>query len=397
MSNNTGTKNTTFLKKINVFHNKINFLIVTIVALSLLCSILGGYIIIDKFYPQINLPTRFVTNPKNNGLQELIEREYLYKTPSSKEFTEGMNKGLVGALNDPYSEYLPAKEKASFDNELNKKYEGIGVVFDFRDMSRIRISTLIKNSPAQEIDLQSGDILSKINDQSIQGLTLSEIINKIRGQEGTKVKLEIVRDNNLMTFDITRRQINMELITVTYKDDTAIINIASFGEKLDEKMNSVAQEIKSKPEIKKLVIDVRNNPGGLLREAVDVISYFVEPNTLILKEKSKYGYDEIKSLEKKNSLLRYPTSVVINENSASASEILAGALRDIRNVKLVGRKSFGKGLVQQVFSLSNGDSIKLTTAEWVTPKNHYINKTGLNPDIEIKNDEDPIDIAIKNL
>jgi carboxyl-terminal processing protease len=192
-----------------------------------------------------------------------------------------------------------------------------------------------------------------------------------------------------------RADIKADLISLETNGKFAIITVSSFGEGLDKRMQEIAAEIKANSAIEKIILDVRSNTGGLLNESVDLISYFVQPNSTLVLEKSKnkniLGQFEIQKLaskQVKNSLVNYPVFILTDKFSASASEILAGALRDIRQSKIYGEKTFGKGVVQQLFPLQNGDFTKLTIAEWLTPNGQNIDKVGISPDVEV-----PIDLT----
>lgn len=362
----------------------IKFLWVSNIILLLICLCLGGLFVYSNFRPF----------PTYQNLQSLINREFLYDTPTQEKYQEGIYKGIVDSLNDPYSEYLPKKDRQNFVNDLNRRYKGIGVVFDFRDKDRIKVSNILPNSPALRAGVKSGDILLQIDEQSVNGLTSEEVVNKIRGQEGTKVKLQFLTDEGVVTREITRAEISVELITLEVKGDAAVITIVSFGEGLDAKMRDITQRIVDDTSIKRVIVDVRNNPGGLLNEAVDVISYFLPDNTEIVQEKTKDTTERLYSQLTTPTLKDYPVSVVIDSTSASASEILAGALKDQRGAELIGSKTYGKGVVQKIFDLANGDSIKLTVAEWLTPKGEAINKQGLKPTVEVKQGEDALQAAL---
>lgn len=331
----------------------------------------------------------------DNGLKNLIASEFLYSAPSEDKYREGQFKGLVDSLEDPYSEYVTKSDKDKLNDSLNRRYEGVGIQFDFQSTD-IKVVKTIPGSPAEAADVRAGDILAKVDDTDVRSLKDEEILNKIRGIEGSMVKLEFNRSGEVVIKDLKRAKILTELITLEVRDNVGIIKINSFGENLDSRMQVIASSIKSNPNIKNLIIDVRDDGGGLLNEAIEVISYFLPANTLILKEKSKSSMTEQFSKPKTVSLLAYPLQILVNGNTASASEILAGALRDQRSIKLVGQKTFGKGVVQKLFPLINGDSIKLTTAEWLTPNGSQINKKGLEPDIAVDSDKDALEVAITN-
>ena len=264
--------------------------------------------------------------------------------------------------------------------------------------SKITVISVIPNSPASKSGLiQANDILIEVDGKNILSFETPELlVGAIKGPENTEVKLKFLRNTETYNVALIRSQIKVDLMALSYKDETAIIKINSFGEGLDAIMQEFAKEIKQKPEIKRILIDVTDDGGGLLQSAVDVISYFVPVNQIILQEKYKNKSEVIKSLPKNLNLSNYPLAVLINGQSASASEILAGALRDIRGCKLIGSKTYGKGVVQQLMPLANGDSVKLTIAEWLTPNGNEINKKGLEPDIKIDSKDNLLERALKS-
>jgi carboxyl-terminal processing protease len=352
-----------------------------------------------------NIPTyNFFNKNKDNSkisqnftelqLIDTIEKNYLRNLPSETKLQEFKNKGLINSLDDPYSEYITKEEQVKFESNLNQKYFGVGIKIDKVQDSIIVVDVL--NGPAKEKGVQKGDIIIKINEEVVtQSTGISQIINKIRGPEKTIVKLQLIRVGQAIDVDLERREIKGDLISLKVDNDLAIIKISSFGEDLDTKMNEIAKQIKSNPTIKRIAIDVRSDTGGLLNEAIDVISYFVQPNSIVVKEKfkqnSQFNVLELKSKSKSNSLINYPTAMITDRFSASASEILAGALKDNRNIPIYGEKTFGKGVVQKIFPLSNGDFVKLTVSEWLTPKDKAIDKIGIEPDFVQEKDKDILD------
>ena len=335
--------------------------------------------------------------PKSNTEQELIKQindNYLRETPGGDKLEEAKNKGIIASLNDPYSEYITKADQVKFDSNLNQKYFGVGIKIDKVKDSIIVVDVL--SGPAKEKGVQKGDIILKIeNDLVVAGTTLSDVVSKIRGPQGTTIKLQFIRSGQAVDVELERKEIKGELINYTVDGDLAIIRISSFGEGLDARMKDITNQIKSNPSVKRIAIDVRSDTGGLLGEAIDVISYFVPANSVIVKERAKekgnFKVIELRSKTKEVNLVNYPVAIMTDRFSASASEILAGALRDIRGTKLYGEKTFGKGLVQKIFPLSNGDYVKLTISEWLTPKDTMIDKIGLEPDVKADQDKDVLD------
>jgi carboxyl-terminal processing protease len=367
----------------------------TLSVILLILSLFLGYAVI---YPDFRNKLSFLPSSKSGAdsltstltedeILRKINENYLREYPDAQTLADFKNKGIVESLGDPYSEYITAKEEKDFQANLNQRYKGIGIKLDKTEAGFI-VAEVLLNSPALESGVKAGDGIIKVDDVLVTNqTTTSQLISKIRGEENTAVKIQFIRAGQALDISINRREIKSDLFKVDYKNDLAIIKLYSFGEGLDQRMQEISAQIKAKPEVKKIVLDVRSNTGGLLNEAIDVVSYFVPTNTLVLQEKSKASSKtdvrNLYSTDKKNSLGNYPVFVLTDRFSASASEILAGALRDVRGAKIIGETTFGKGVVQQIFKLKNGDFVKLTIAEWLTPKGLTIDKTGLEPDIKI--------------
>jgi carboxyl-terminal processing protease len=365
-----------------------------LLTLCLILAISLAYVLFGKN----NLSQVGVLNVPSNSeteLVNLIKTQYLRETPDANKLVEAKNRGIVASLNDPYSEYISKSEEKEFTSNLNQQYKGIGIRLEKLDTLYV-VTEVLKNSPAQAKGVLQGDIIFKINEELVTAqTTITQIVQKIRGEQGTSVKVEFIRGGKPIDLEITRADIKADLITLETKGKFAVITISSFGEGLDKRMQEISSQILSDPSIEKIILDVRSNTGGLLNESVDLISYFVQPNTTLVQEKSKnknlLGQFEINKLASKsvsNTLVKYPVFVLTDKFSASASEILAGALRDIRQAKIYGEKTFGKGVVQQLFPLQNGDYTKLTIAEWLTPNGQNIDKVGINPDVEV-----PLDLT----
>jgi carboxyl-terminal processing protease len=342
----------------------------------------------SKIYPS----TQSVS--EKNKILQTIKDSYYGDYPTDSKIAQAELKGLVGSLDDPYSEYLPKDDNQKFQDDLNRKYEGVGISFK-QDGDKIIAQKVLPNSPALQIGVKDLDLLKKVDEISITGLTLSEVAQKVRGPKDTKVKLEFEREGQPISFEITRQSLAAELISLETKNDVAIITISSFGEGLDNLMKNITSEILKNKNIKKIVVDLRSNTGGLLGESIEVISYFLDSDQIVLQEKSKANVEYDRSSKKDPNLKDYPVAILVDKYSASASEIMAGAIRDQRGAKLIGQKTYGKGVVQKLFEVSDGNILKLTVAEWLTPKGNGINKVGLEPDIKVPVDQDALDIALK--
>jgi carboxyl-terminal processing protease len=305
----------------------------------------------------------------------------------------GAIQGMAGALDDPYTDFFNPEDASRFQQDLSGSFGGIGVEIGI-NQDVLTVVAPLKNTPGDRAGLRAGDIISKIDGKDSLNITAEEAVRIIRGTIGTPVVLTIVRKDWVLPKDITiiREKITIPSMDWSLKnnDEVAYIQIYQFGESLASDFKMTALQILKSP-AKKIVLDLRNNPGGYLDIAVEIAGWFLEDGETIIIEDFGEGKDQITYRAEGNSaLLNYPVVVLINQGSASASEILAGALRDNREVKLVGMKSFGKGSVQEVVSLRGGSFLKITIAKWLTPNGTSISDTGLEPDIEIEVTEDDI-------
>lgn len=316
-----------------------------------------------------------------------IEKEYV-GTPDYQKMVYGAVKGMVEALGDPYSVFMEPGESKTFMEDLSGEISGIGAQIDKKDTQLLIIAPLA-DSPAEKVGLKPQDQILFIDDLPTEPMTLEEAISKIRGKAGTKVKLTIMREgfSEPKVFEITREKITVKSVKWEIKNDNvAYIEISQFGDDTVDLMQKAAKEINAKNP-KAIILDLRSNPGGYLEGSVDVASLWMDKG-VVVKEKYKDGRVEELETTLEPILGKYKTIVLINGGSASASEIVAGALQDTGKATLVGEKSYGKGSVQDLEDLAKGASLKLTIAEWLTPKDREINTIGITPDVVVELTED---------
>jgi carboxyl-terminal processing protease len=306
-----------------------------------------------------------------------------------KKFNYGLVKGLVNSLDDPYSVFLNPKENKSFTDELEGNFEGIGAELTLKE-ENITIVTPLKNSPAKKAGLMPEDIILKVNQEDITNTSLIEVVKKIRGKKGTEVLLEIFRpkNNKILEIPIIRDTINVASVEgEILKENIALIEINQFGDKTLKEFKQIFKEFKQKKP-NAYILDLRYNGGGYLQGAIDILSFFLKSGTEAVRIKTK-NYEEIKKTEYYlETDTKTPLVVLINKGSASASEIVTGALKDNNRAIIVGTKSFGKGTVQEIIPFSENSSLRLTVAEWLTPLGKSINKEGISPDIIIEKTEE---------
>lgn len=320
---------------------------------------------------------------------KLIKEKYTdtSKVDEQKMFY-GAISGMVESLDDPYTVFMDPSETKKFDEELSGVFEGIGAEIGVKK-NIITIIAPLPDSPAEKAGLMAGDKIYKIDEIVTIDLSLNEAVSLIRGPKGTTVVLTIIRgaEAESREIKIVRNTIVVKSVELEFKNinngTMAILKISRFGEDTFSDVKIFAAEI-LKRNAKGIVLDLRNNPGGFLDSSVDIAGIFLPANEIVTIEKFNNDNKKDYLTAGKNELGKIPLVVLANEGSASASEILAGALRDNRQIKIIGEKTFGKGSVQEVQPLKDRSTLKITIAEWLTPSGKNINKEGINPDIEVE-------------
>ncbi len=322
---------------------------------------------------------------------DVINQKYIDKPVDPKKTLYGAVKGAVSASGDQYTEFFTPEDLESFKTELKGSFDGIGAEVGKKNDSIVIVSPL-EGSPAEKAGLLPKDYIVKVDGKPTNEWTVEQAVQAIRGPKGTEVVLTIFRDGKTDTFEvkIKRAEINVKSVKLSFKENSgkniAVITVSRFGDDTREAFANAVAEVKNK-KADGLILDLRNDPGGYLDAAVDLASYWVPKGKLIVTEQhsekdtipfNSEGYKELEG---------FKTVVLINGGSASASEILAGALQDYGFGKLIGEKSFGKGSVQELIDLPGKSAVKVTVAKWITPKGKHLNKDGLIPDIEVKRTE----------
>ncbi len=302
---------------------------------------------------------------------------------NSTSLIDGAKAGLVEATGDPYTEYFNPKDARDFNNELSGSITGIGAEIGKDANDNIIVVSPLAGYPADKAGLKTKDIIAAINGQSTQGMSVSAAVTKIRGDIGTKVTLTLIRgDTNPFSVTITRTKITIPSVEWHEDGNIGYMKISQFTDDTSGLAKKAAQEFKDKG-VKGVVLDLRGNPGGYLTAAVNVSSLWLDQGKTVVQERRGGTVVETEYASGDNILADLPTAVLINDGSASASEITAGALRDNGAATLVGQKSFGKGSVQQVINLADGSEIKVTVARWYTPNGKNIDKQGITPDVPL--------------
>ena len=316
--------------------------------------------------------------------RKYINEKYIGELDDDK-MLESAIKGYVAGLEDEYSEYITKEEMKEYMEDAMGNYVGIGVyIANNTETNQIVVLMPIKGSPAEEVGIKSGDIITKVDGIAYTGEQLDEASSALKKEEGTKVKVEVLRDDKTIEFDITRKAIKINHIEAEVMNNKiGYIQITTFDEGCYDEFVQKWQELK-KQNVTSLVIDLRNNGGGIVEEALNIADLFVDKDKTLLITKGKEEGEKIEKA-KKNKLIDMPICILINENTASSSEILAAAIKENNdNVKLIGKTTFGKGVIQTIYTLTDGSGLKLTTNEYFTPKHNAINKVGIKPDIEVE-------------
>lgn len=323
---------------------------------------------------------------------ELIKKLYAVRTilnekyiseMSEEDLINGAIKGYVEGIGDKYTEYFTKEEMEDFETETEGNYVGIGIYMYLNtEANTVEVLYPIEDSPAEKVGILTGDIIKKIDGVEYTGEDFEEIAKYIKGKEGTKVKIEVERNGKTLEFEVERKTVDLYPIKSEVLDkNVGYIKISSFDSGCAKEFKETFNEL-NKNELTGLIIDVRNNGGGIVEETLEIADYALERNDIILITKDKQGNKEIEKSTKK-PIIQIPIVILTNEASASASEILVAALKDNGKATVVGEKTYGKGVIQELLTLSDGSGIKITTEEYYTPNENKINKIGIEPDEKV--------------
>lgn len=319
--------------------------------------------------------------------KEILDKKYIGEI-NEEELKESAIKGYIAGLNDPYTEYFTKEEMKEFTEETEGEYVGIGI-YTTTDTKQNTIVVLrtIGDSPASKAGLLTGDIITKVDDEEFTGEQLNEAVKKMKGIAGTNVKITVVRNDKEMEFNIKRENIKISHVSSNVlNDNIGYIKISSFEGGCSEEFLEKYKEIE-KQNIKSLIIDLRFNGGGIVDEALNIAELMVPKDKILLITKDKTEEEDVVKA-KKDASINMPIVVLVNEYSASASEILAGILKEDINATLIGNTTYGKGVIQTVYPLKDGSGLKITTDEYYTPNHNKINKVGIEPTIKVEISEE---------
>lgn len=381
--------------------------------------IIGNYKITaawDKYKPIIGITNQNPPDSKNLDMAlfyDVIDKLNLMYFDRSKidadKMVTGAISGMVASLGDPYTAYFPPKENEEFKTQMAGEFSGIGAELSMNEQNQIIVVAPLDGSPAEAGGIKSGDIIAKVDDKPTTGWTLAQAVDNIRGPKGTEVVLTVLHEGEkqVVEIPIIRDTIQVDSVTSWIKQfnctgnscipttncascpSAAYIRISQFGDRTNdewlEKVNKLLPEIQQQRNFKGLVLDVRNNPGGYMHDAVYIASEFIKSGPIV-KQRDGNNRTETLEVNRTGVMLDVPLAVLINKGSASASEILSGALQDYDRGILVGEQSFGKGTVQQAVEVNGGGSVHISIAKWLTPNENWVHDKGLTPDVEIKFD-----------
>lgn len=314
--------------------------------------------------------------------RKLIDEYYIGEVDEKKVMDETI-KGYVNGLDDEYSEYMTAEEWEEYQINTLGNYVGIGIYMTQDVAGNVVVIEPIEGSPAEAAGLQANDYIVEVDGESVIGQDTAKVSSKIKGEEGTMVKLKVIRDNQYVTMDVERKAIKVYHVkNEMLENNIGYIKLSTFDEGCSDEFEAAFKELQGKG-AQKLIVDLRDNTGGLVDEALEIADMIVPKDKKMLITKNSKGQTET-TVAKQDVMIDMDIIVLVNGYSASASEILVGCLQDNKEAKIVGTTTYGKGVIQNVFSLSDGSVLKLTTAEYFTPNETQINKKGINPDFAVQ-------------
>ena len=345
----------------------------------------------------ISLYTYFVENPvsvsanntnkdissKLTKYREIIDKYFLGDVDDEK-LEEGAIKGYIEGLGDPYTEYISKEDMDTYLDDTMGNFVGIGIyMIKNTQYDKIQVLSTIKGGPAEKVGIQAGDLIVSVDGVEYKASDMTVASNNIKGEAGTKVVVEILRGAETIKYEITREKVKVNQVEgKVISNNIGYIQFTSFDETTAEDFKAKYEEL-AKQNIKSLIIDLRNNGGGIVDQALEIADYMTDKDSVLLYEVDKNNKETVRK-SKNDAIINMPIIILTNENTASASEILAGALKDLGKAKTVGTTTYGKGVIQQILKLNDGSGLKITIEEYQTPNKNKINKVGIEPDEKVE-------------
>ena len=345
----------------------------------------------------ISLYTYFVENPvlvsanntnkdissKLTKYREIIDKYFLGDVDDEK-LEEGAIKGYIEGLGDPYTEYISKEDMDTYLDDTMGNFVGIGIyMIKNTQYDKIQVLSTIKGGPAEKVGIQAGDLIVSVDGVEYKASDMTVASNNIKGEAGTKVVVEILRGAETIKYEITREKVKVNQVEgKVISNNIGYIQFTSFDETTAEDFKAKYEEL-AKQNIKSLIIDLRNNGGGIVDQALEIADYMTDKDSVLLYEVDKNNKETVRK-SKNDAIINMPIIILTNENTASASEILAGALKDLGKAKTVGTTTYGKGVIQQILKLSDGSGLKVTIEEYQTPNRNKIHKVGIEPDEKVE-------------
>ena len=345
----------------------------------------------------ISLYTYFVENPvlvsanntnkdissKLTKYREIIDKYFLGDVDDEK-LEEGAIKGYIEGLGDPYTEYISKEDMDTYLDDTMGNFVGIGIyMIKNTQYDKIQVLSTIKGGPAEKVGIQAGDLIVSVDGVEYKASDMTVASNNIKGEAGTKVVVEILRGAETIKYEITREKVKVNQVEgKVISNNIGYIQFSSFDETTAEDFKAKYEEL-AKQNIKSLIIDLRNNGGGIVDQALEIADYMTDKDSVLLYEVDKNNKETVRK-SKNDAIINMPIIILTNENTASASEILAGALKDLGKAKTVGTTTYGKGVIQQILKLNDGSGIKITIEEYQTPNRNKIHKVGIEPDEKVE-------------
>lgn len=331
-----------------------------------------------------------IKNGETKEISDLLDRyreiidKYYYGEIDEEKLKEGAIKGYIAGLGDPYTEYISKEEMKSYLDDTLGNFVGIGIyMVKNTEKDKIQVLSTIKNSPAEKAGIQSGDLILTVDGKEYKADDMTTASNNIKGQEGTTVNIELLRGTEKIKYDVVREKVKINQVEgKVLANNIGYIQFTSFDESTSNDFKLKYEELQ-KQGIKSLIVDLRNNGGGIVDQALKIADYFTDKNSVLLYEVNKNKEEKVRTAEI-DPIINMPVIVLTNENTASASEILAGALKDLGKAKIVGTNTYGKGVIQQILNLTDGSGLKVTIEEYQTPNRNKIHKIGIKPDEEVE-------------